>query len=260
MVNAANLAMFAGIVFAVIPAMAILYRVLHRFEGFFDEKRLFKMLMVGMAVGGAVTLVELIALGFHDPFVLQRRGLRVGVISLAATYPLIEGAAKTAALNWHTLAGRRDTPYYGVAFGLGFGAILTFILVGREFSRLLVAPGFALLTHIEIALTSVVLFVLFLSGMILHAVSGALVGKATGERDVLKALGYGAVVALPFYLAYGIFWAHPEAWARNLAPFASLALAWWLLERFGMGTLESIVPEDLAKQVRRDQRKRARSE
>lgn len=252
------MAMFIGILFAVIPAMALLYRMLHRFEGFFDEKRLFKFLLIGMLVGSVVTVVEVVFLRFHEPFRLQSATWRAGFITLIATYPLIEGAAKTAILNWHTLAGRPDTPYYGVAVGLGFGASSTFMLVGLAYAFLLSSAEVALLSHVELIVFGTLMFTLFVGGIGFNAIAGVQIAKATAERDLLRALGIGTALALPFYTAYYVFWSASTVVGRFSAPIILVLVAVWALDRFGQQALEGIVPDELARQVRRDLRKSGR--
>src|SRR5688500_16733553 len=94
--------------------MGFLYLLLRSYQPFFSAKRIFRTFFVGMLMGAAVTLLERV-LGPPAP--------APAVLALfAVLLGLLEALAFAAVLNWRSYRGRRDTPYYGVAFGLGFGA------------------------------------------------------------------------------------------------------------------------------------------
>ena len=259
MVNAANVSMFVAVLFSVLPAMGLMYVMLDRFEGFFDEKRVFKFLVVGLILGAVVVLVELLLLRFHDPGRLIGTPVMVGLPLLAVGYPLLESVAKTAALNWHTVAGRPDAPYYGSALGIGFGAILTFITVGRGVRAFLLAPVPGV-THLEIGVFFTLLFLLFLGGIMAHAASGAVIGRFTGDADPLRALGYGTAILVPFYIGYYVVYTAPPSRLGGLTILVPLAVVLYgvVMLRYVRRLMDRIVPEDLAKQVRRDMRRRRR--
>lgn len=261
MVNVANLAMFVAVFFSVIPAMALLYVMLGRFEGFFDEKRLFKYLVVGLVAGAVVVLIQIVVLRFHEPARLASHPVQVGLPILAIGYPLLESAAKVAVLNYHTIAGRRDAPFYGTSFGLGFGAILTFITVGRGVRAFLIAPAPGV-THLQITIFFTLLFMLFLGGIMLHAVTGTIIAKHTADSDPLRAFGWGTVLGAPFYLGYYFLYTTPPTalgGAMTLGiPFAMLLIGIIAVRYAIFKVLDKVVPDEIAKEVRRDLRRKRR--
>jgi hypothetical protein len=260
-VNPANLAMFVAVFFSVIPAMVLLYFMLGRFEGFFDEKRLFKYLVIGLVAGAVIVLLQLLILRFHEPGRLLAHPIHVGLPILAIGYPLIEAASKVAVMNYHTIAGRRDAPFYGTSFGLGFGAILTFITVGRGIREFLLFPPPGV-THLEIGIFFTLLFLLFLGGIMLHAVTGTVIGKFTGDSDPLRALGWGTVLGAPFYLGYYFLYTTPPTQlggAMTLGiPFAMLFIGIVAVRFAVFRILDKVVPDEIAKEVRRDLRRKRR--
>lgn len=254
--------MFIAIFFSVIPAMVLLYFMLGPFEGFFDEKKLFKYLVIGLVAGAVIVFLEIMVLRFHEPFRLLGQPLQIGLPILAVGYPLIEAASKVAVMNWHSIAGRRDAPFYGTAFGLGFGAILTFITVGGGIRAFLLAPPPGV-SHLEIGIFFALLFLLFLGGIMAHAVTGAVIGRYTGDSDPIRALGWGTVLGAPFYVGY--YFLYTTQPTDLMGASATLAIPFLVLlygiiaVRYAIyRILDKVVPEELAKEVRRDLRRKIR--
>lgn len=260
MVNVANLSMFVAVLFSVIPSMGLLYVMLDRFEGFFDEKRLFKFLVVGLLMGGAIVFIQVLLLRFHDPGRLLGTPIEIGLPLLAIGYPLLEATSKVAVLNWRTIAGRRDAPYYGASFGIGFGAVFTFITVAGGVRTFLLAPPPGV-SHLEIGIFFTLLFLLFLGGIMIHATIGTVIARLTGDRDPLRALGWGTVLGVPFYVGYYFLYTTPPGTAGAFTILIPLAVLFYgiLGVRYSIrNILEKVVPEEMAKEIRRDMRRKRR--
>jgi hypothetical protein len=257
-VNPANLAMFIGVLFSALPAMGLLYVMLNRYEGFFDEKRVFKYFAIGLATGAAITLLQVVVLRFHDPVHLLSTPTAAGLPILVAGYPLLESAMKTIVMNWRTMAGRRDSPYYGTALGLGFGAILTFIVVGHSVRRTLALPETALISHVELFLFFFLIFLLFLGGIMAHAAAGTVIASMTARNLPARGLLWGAVIGMPFYLGYYLVYTAPAqaAFWSLLIPFGVLLYGIVAVRWVIRNILDGVVPEELAREVRRDIRKK----
>lgn len=253
MVNLANIATFVAVLFSVIPAMALMYVMLQRYEGFFDEKRLFKFLMMGLVAGAIVTIIELVLLGLHDPSKILATPPLTALLVLGIGYPALEAAAKVAVLNWHSIAGSKDAPYYGTALGLGVGAIATFIIVARGIVALLTGPQAQFLSHFQLITFHLLLFLLFVGGIMAHAASGTIVAGRTAIHEPLRGLFMGTLVVAPFYLGYWAVYSAQGFWSI-IIPFAVLGYGFWVVHYAMNKVLDPIVPEDLAKQVRRDRR------
>lgn len=245
-----NLPGLVAVFFSAVPAMFLVYVLLHRYDRFFSERRLLMALLVGLMAGAAVTLVEIVFLRFHEPAFLLSQGWQAGILLLIVFYPLLETMGKFVPLNWHSYRGKRDTPYYAVGIGMGFAAINAFILVGRgvvEFESVL--PQ---LTHFDIAVIGVVVFVLLMGGIMTHGFSTVLMGQAIADQDPWRAVLYGVALLMPYYVGY---WAMATilgnpllAFAVTMAVFTYGAVGiWWVRKNI----LDNVVPPNMARQLRR---------
>src|SRR5205085_1980466 len=113
----------------IVPAMGLLWLMLHRYEGYFEDARVFFSLVAGFFVGIVVAFLES-QFDFAGTASLQAYGTLPAFILFVAGYAFLEAGAKTAVLGLSRFRKRKDTPYYAASFGLGFGAMVALAFVG----------------------------------------------------------------------------------------------------------------------------------
>lgn len=236
-----------GVLSGFVPAMGLLYLVLNRYEGFFDERRVFRMLLVGMFVGTLVTIGEWV-------FATEALPFAWAVLFAGLGFAVLEAAVKTAVLNSRRFRGRKDTPYYGAAFGLGFGASAALLVSARSASL-----SFAAVDSPATYVFYAILLQLVVGAIIMHAVTAVLIGQSTAQGIAFVGLARAVMAQLPFaVLALAIYyWQNPYSIA---VPTVALVYAVGALVLTVRRVLDPIVPEELAREVRRAWRKQMRAE
>lgn len=240
-----------GVLAGFVPAMGLLYVMLHRYEGFFDERLLFRSLLIGLLAGFLVTLGEF----FLAP--AQTLAPSAAAALFVLGFPALESAVSTAALNRKRFRGRKDTPYYAAAFGLGVGATNALVLAAA-------ADKFAGGEGIFPALGFYAVLVLFTIGVVLvHGAAAVVIGQSTSAGLPFSGMLRGALVLVPFGAIVGSVPLIPlfQAGAGALvAPLAGLAYAAYAARRVQTRILDNVVPDELAQRVRRELRKQMRGE
>ncbi|MBW3582811.1 MAG: hypothetical protein KY455_06900 [Euryarchaeota archaeon] len=257
MVQPANLGMFVGILFGLVPAMALLYYMLSRYEGFFEDRRVFKWLLIGIGVGSVVTTFEIVVLGFQDAVYLRSQPVQVGLVLLAVGYAGLESVVKTSVLNWHSVRALKDLPFYAVPLGLGFGAANAFILVARGVVAFTSGEILQTVTHFQMFLFFGTQAILFIGGIMIHAFTAAVISAALSEGMPFRGLFGATVLGAPFYVGYYAFYS--LEWGTFMAfalPVAVLLYGLWAIRYTITKILDNVVPPEIARQVRRDIRKK----
>ena len=245
----ANEAFLVGVFYGIVPAMGFLYILLHEYQAYFDEKRVFRTFFIGLIVGLGTVLLEaalrpLAAEGTHAQ-AWADAALR------AALFGLLEALVAAMVLNWRTFRGRRDTPFYAAAFGLGFAAVQTLFLVGGA------VRGFGpTVTWGDVYLLS--LFGLYFVGSILvHAAAFVWIGVGTG-RGRLPTMVMRAAATLAAYLFLLELALRLDPPVANLVPLAAVVAAVYLMARVLRGVLDQVVPEEVLREAGIHRRRLAR--
>ena len=238
-----------------IPGLALLFLLLRRYEGYFDDRRLFFSLAVGLFAGLVVAALENVLFRFNSDDFVAQTSLGQAALFFVAGYALVETLAKLVLLGSRGFRGRKDTPYYGAALGIGMGATLAIqnVALGMERTGL---AGRAVDWGWVYAF--IVLLVLHVGALAGHGASGVWVGKGTGDGRFWKGLGWGSALQAPF-LALRFL---PVGGRSVILEFAVLSLA------AGVGlvlftqrrVLDTIVPPEIRDQVRREMRRAHRRE
>lgn len=235
------------------PALGILFYLLNRYEGYFEDARVFFSLVVGFFAGLVVAFLENVLFAFDSDLFVAQAGLATAFVMFVAGYALVETAAKTVVLGAGKFRQRKDTPYYGAALGIGFGAMvgLQAVALGLDRTRLL---------DRALDAQAVLVFVLLLlsaAGTILAAgATGVWVGKGTSEGRLWKGLGQATFLLMPTLACLWFFRPAP-AIVPALASFAyGLALVVWTQRRI----LDKVVPPEIRDQVLKERRREARRE
>jgi hypothetical protein len=248
-------------VLTLVPAMALIYWVLRRYEGYFEQNRLFFGLTAGLFAGIVVKFLEVNFFPFDNVRVLQpgTAPIATGTLVYSAAYTtfgfaLIAGLAMAAVLGFRKFRARKDTPYYGVALGLAFGAMHTMPLFAASIQGL-VQPA---LRVDAAALAAYAIVLLFATGLVMsHGAAAVWVGRGSAAGRLWKGMVQGAAVLMPA-MAISWFWVQNGA-QPGLAPaLASAGYGAFLTVMASRKVLDLIVPPEIRDQVRRERRRAQR--
>ncbi|HUR63118.1 MAG TPA: hypothetical protein VM241_01415 [Candidatus Thermoplasmatota archaeon] len=243
------------------PAMALIYWVLRRYEGYFEQNRLFFALTAGLFAGIAVKFLEVNLFPFDNPRVLQpgTEPLATGTLVYSATYStfgfaLLAGLAIAAVLGFRKFRTRKDTPYYGVSLGFAFGAMHTMPLFALSIA-LLVQPAVRLDAAALVAYATVLLFA---TGLVMaHGAAAVWVGRGSAAGRLWKGMVQGAVLLAPA-MAISWFWVQNLPQVGIFPALASAAYGVFLTVLAQRKVLDPIVPPEIRDQVRRERRRAQR--
>lgn len=251
-------------VLTLVPAMSLIYYVLRRYEGYFEQNRLFFALTAGLFAGILVKFLEVQFFPFDDPRILQpdTAPLALGTLVYSAAYTvagfsMLAGLAMAAVLGFRKFRARKDTPYYGVSLGFAFGAMHTMPLFAGSIAAL-VQP--ALRTDGS-ALVDDLLALLLATGLVMaHGAAGVWVGRGSAAGRLWKGMMQGSLLLAP---ALALSW----LWLRSLdagrasgavVALASVAYGGFLVVITQRKVLDTIVPPEIRDQVRRERRRELR--
>ncbi|MEW6070426.1 MAG: hypothetical protein AB1485_07405 [Candidatus Thermoplasmatota archaeon] len=170
-----------GVVVGIVPALALLFFSLKGYEGFFEEKMLFKVFIIGLFLGLVAIIFELFKF-----FSLNPKEASIGFCLIS-----IPGLAIFQALLKLFVIGRRrfkavsSTTFYGLALGLGFGAMYNFSL---SFATL--TPALKNYDYYLAALTIVIILGLLL----LQGATGAILGLGVATSKLLIMFGCAILI------------------------------------------------------------------
>lgn len=248
-----------GVFYGFVPAMGFLYIVLHEYHAFFEEKKVFRVFLFGMIAGVLGTLLE----QFMGPALSQvltapRAGsqeiVTLGVFALLLG--LLEAMIFAAVLNWRTFRGRRDTPFYGTAFGLGFGgANVVFLIFLITSVQAQIGVGSS--EWIAAFLLSM-LGLYFMGGILVHGTMGAWIGQATGSGGLPRAILRAALVRGAYI---GLFYAIVrvgDALTSHMLALLGIAAGVALIGRTIHDLLDHVVPPEVLREMGIHNRRLAR--
>lgn len=233
-----------GLFFGLVPAMSLLYILLHRFEGRFNERRSFFAFFVGLGAGLVATLLQL----FLGPAGQTRWGL---LPVFAGLFGLVNVLLLTMVLNSRRYRGRTDTPFYGVAAGLGFGALNVLFLVGNAVRQLGTTRGSVLVEALSLSFVGLY----FIGSILVHAAVGAWVGRGAARHDLLPEILRGTVAEATYFS--GFFLLFNEA-VSSFVPVVAVAAAIILIGYVLRTVLEPILPPEVRREMDVHRRRIAR--
>lgn len=237
----------------IVPALGILFYLLNRYEGYFEDARVFFGLTVGFFAGLVVAFLENVLFAFDSDLFVAQAGIGTAFVLFVAGYGFVEAAAKTVVLGAGNFRRRKDTPYYGAALGIGFGA-----MVGLQ----AVALGLDRTQLLDRAIDGnwvLVLFLLLLSaaGTVLTAgASGVWIGRGSAEGRLWKGLVQGALLGMPSLACLWFFRPAPAI----LPALANFGYGLVLVVLTQRRILDRIVPPEIRDQVLKERRRKARRE
>ena len=158
----------------IIPALIILYFSIKGNEGEYKEKTIFISFIIGIIIGFISAVVRLIT---YIPFVL----------AYIIIFAFFEQLIKTIILNLGRFHEKRETLFYGLSLGLGFGSV---------FTPFLIIQGSALPNN---DISFMILVAIGSFGIILfHGAAGALIGYGIYKRKLLFYLFSCILIQIPF--------------------------------------------------------------
>lgn len=238
----------------IVPAFGLLWYMLRRYEGYFEDARVFFALIVGFFVGLLLAFLENVIFRFDDPSFIDAAGVAYAFAYYVAGYALLETLAKVVVLGTGRFRRRKDTPYYGAPLGIGCGAMLALQYVALGFQRLqdLDAPFNA-----EYVTTVTLLVALAAATVLVSAGSAIWVGRGAAEGRLWNGVLWGALLQMPLLLA---LWTSriEGVWPVRLSALAAVAYGTVLVVNAQRKILDKIVPPEIRDQVRRERRRELR--
>lgn len=239
----------------ILPAMGLLWLMLYRYEDYFVFSRVMFALVAGFFTGVVVALFEA-QFDFAGPEAVAALGLVPSAFMFVAGYAFFEGGAKTILLGLARFRGRKDTPYYASAFGLGFGAMvsLSIMVAAWRTAELPGVPDYELVPFLGLA-------ALLVGALMAHGGSTVWIGKGSAEGKLAKGWLQAAALQLPILLLIRLSWpAMGQGDETGFLGFALLALAYGggLLAYADTRILATIVPPEIRDMVRKEKRREAR--
>lgn len=240
-------------VVTILPALGLLFYLLGRYEGYFEDARVFFALIVGFFAGLVVAFLENVAFRFDSPDFIDSAGAGTALLFYVGGYALVESAAKTIVLGAAKFHKRKDTPYYGAALGIGFGAMVALQTVAVRFQAIQdVGWAFDQPTALVVGLT--VLFAA--ANLFVQAASGILVGRGVADGRLWRGLAHGALAEMPFFL---FLWFGLVDRVAFIVAAALLGVAYGLgLVLWTRRILDGIVPPEIRDQVLKERRRARR--
>ena len=227
--------MTASSVIGFVPAILLLYILLRRYEGFFNERNLFISFAGGMVLGMIITVFHMLS--------------EYSILVFVVLFPLFEELAKFVILNMPKLVLKHETVYYGAALGLGAGSMSIIAIAFKVFSDYPETLGNAQ-TYFDLVLLS-------FNFCLLNGATGIMIGFGSAKGEMfyyfLRAFILHAVHSL-FFLLY--MWSEGAMKYTPLigATMIAYGVFWYVLRDL----LPQAVPPEMKKKRRREARKRAR--
>lgn len=130
---------FIASIVSFIPAIAILYYILDKYENCYEEQKIFLSLVIGFFLGLISAIMEMF--GFFTlraeidykeniKYVFYSPSLIMSIFVIA----LFQNALKSLVLSMKRFKQRTETVFYGASLGLGFGALYSFVSFSTIFT------------------------------------------------------------------------------------------------------------------------------
>lgn len=233
-----------GVFFGFVPSMGFLYILLNNYEGLFNDKRAFFAYLIGLGAGLVATILQM----FLGPSGAETNTVAVLEILL---FGVVHAFLFAMALNSKRFRGKRDTPFYGVAFGLGFGALNVLFLVGNAVAQLARTPGSVLVETLSLSYIGLY----FMGSILLHAAVGAWIGRGSAQRSLLQPILQSAAAEALFLGGFYLLFLEP--WG-TFVPIVALVLTIALIAHVVKHELDPIIPPEVRREMEIHQRRLAR--
>jgi hypothetical protein len=162
----------------IIPALALVYLIISKWTGEFQEKIIFLLFVFGIISGFTVIFVE---------FYISLSNL----IEFVIIFRFIEIMGKTVILNLRRFQEKHRTVLYGLVLGLGFGSIYPPV-------------SLLLINTVSVSTVDIISVLVGALGMLLiQGSTGALIGYGVFKRNVVPPITISIIVHIIFqYLLF----------------------------------------------------------
>lgn len=240
---------------AILPAMGALWLHLRRYEGYFEDARVFFALIAGFFAGIVGTYLEQALFPFGDQAFLDEMGPAASFSFFVFGYAVFEAGAMIIVLGLKRFRTRKDTPYYGSALGLGYAAIASLVFLGAALGSAGKegrAP-YGVWTFLVLAAVPI-------GSIFAHAAAGVVAGVGSAAGRLASGWIKAALVLVPTTMAAWMYLPWIGYGDKAAIIPALLSLTWGLASYIWVQVkiLDTIVPQEIRDQVRRERRRQAR--
>lgn len=238
----------------IVPALGFLWYLLGRYEGYFEDARVFFSLIVGFFAGLVVAFLEGALFQFDSVGFALMAGAATAFVLYVAGYGFVEAAAKTIVLGTAKFRKRKDTPYYGAALGIGFGAMVALQSVALGFTRIGLVGW-----RWDVDTVAVAAFVLMLAygNLLTQGAVGVWVGRGSAEGRLWRGTFHGALLHMPLLAL--LYVARLEGlFTISLAAVGALVYGLGLVYYTQRNILDKVVPPEIRDLVMKERRRAER--
>lgn len=194
----------AGIFLGLIPALIVLYIGLKGWEGYYKEKTIFLLIVVGLIIGFIASIIEYLTIAS-------------GIIVILL-FPLLEQILKTIVLNVRSFQERQETTLYGLAIGLGFGSMFM--------------PFSLLIINVKLDLTFISLFIGSIGIILFHGATGILIGYGIYQIRLPRYFSISILLHIPITIWFFLTTLINLEYLQIILIFYGLILYWYTSTRF----------------------------
>ncbi|MGB1586171.1 MAG: hypothetical protein ACPHID_03900 [Thermoplasmatota archaeon] len=246
----------------IVPAVAALWYLLKRYEDYFEDARVFLALVFGFFGGMFAIFMELAAFAV-DPWT----GI-AALLFVVAGYAFFETGTKVIVLGSKKFRNRKDTPYYGAALGLGFGAMMALGIVAVNLNAVEANAAFYNRTVEQLSYgpqSFLAMALVPLGMMFVHGAAGIHIGNAVARGKLVQGWGVGALIQAPALFAFAMVYPSiglGDAVTGRQWFFAVTTPLYglWMMHSARVNVLDTIVPQHIKDQIRRDKRRQLRKD
>lgn len=237
---------FIGTIICFVPAIAILYFVLDKYEGCYKEQKIFLSLLIGFFLGLISAIMEMFGFFTLIPKIEIIEGVRYVIYSpyiilSIFTIALFQNGIKSLILSLERFRQSTETVFYGASLGLGFGALYSFVVFATQFHGINNYKAF-------------IPAVFFIIGIIfLHCCFGIILGYGSYKRKFFSY--FICAVILQIILNIIFFYTFSITQEQLILPAVITFLFGFNLFLY---VYKNIIPESLPENMKREMRRKLR--
>jgi len=214
------------------PALALMYWTMKDYtypkveKPFFDDRKLFPMLALGMIIGVVLITVQ--------------NSFDMGFILFALVFAILEELVKLVILNFKRFQKRLDTAFYGLVLGLGIGSTMAFGAVWVSMLALGSVGEFLSATDYVILIFVAIQFV------VLNGATGALIGMGVARGYPFNYFANAALTHIAVNLVMIGFYIFPDFW-RYICLIGATGIAIFAYWQMHKRTLPELISKEVAR-------------
>lgn len=226
-----NYDMLLAAAIGIAPALALMYWTMKDYtypkveKPFFDDRKLFPMLAIGMMIGVVIFTVQN---SFNMAFVL-----------IALIFAVLEELVKLVILNFKRFQRKLDTPFYGLVLGLGIGSTMAF---GAVWVSIL---SFASNGQTLNLTDYLILAVVAIQFVLLNGATGTLIGIGATRGYPFNYFANAALTHIAVNLVMIGFYSFPDFW-RYICLIGATGIAAFAYWQMHTRTLPELISKEVA--------------